>query len=245
MLGTLRDFTDHFGRWLEDFHTDNEASFKEFRRGPCLYFHITTLQYVRAHPAPFREWLPGDRRCHELLYGLLTAWGMNRAGDKGPKLKDFEEFSRSLAYLASLEALESCRTKQIETLVPNDRALVEELFWVMRDSGPADIMVSHPSTVASSKLLHHLLPDLIPPIDRNYTEYALKHFQDGHRLKGSLEEFDNVWKILGFFNATADAVGAERIRNQWIGGQGEKFLMNTSVPKVIDNALVAYANQLG
>jgi hypothetical protein len=91
------------------------------------------------------------------------------------------------------------------------------------------VSVAEARIVANSKLLHHILPDLVPPIDREYTfrffyerttlttigeglafrEMFLRLLRIGHRNKQAIE--------------TAPRAG-------W----------NTSASKIVDNAIVGY-----
>jgi len=91
--------------------------------------------------------------------------------------------------------------------------------------------------------LHHLLPDLFPPIDRNYTQSALECFDDENKLPSKWDTFETFWHILVFFRKVVYAETSKHIRERWLSND-EKYPMNTSIPKVIDNALIAYSNSL-
>jgi len=82
--------------------------------------------------------------------------------------------------------------------------------------------------VANSKALHHLLPALVPPIDRAYT---LRFFYADTTLsKGDEATFKEIYP---YFHRIAVA-RREQITSHL--GTG----MNTSETKVIDNAIVAF-----
>lgn len=242
LAGNLKEFVNRFDELVEDFYTEHgpDWSSDNFHRGPCLYFHRATIQHVRRQTRPFAEWLPGDQRYHELLYATLTAWGMNSSG---AKLKDFQEFQRAVSYLASMDALERCRHIELEHLTHEYQPLVEELFEALSDDRQAKIMRSSSITVGSSKLLHHLLPDLFPPIDREFTKSALELFDDENKLPNEWDTFKTFWHILAFFRKVVCAKTSKRIRERWLN-DGQKHPMNTSIPKVIDNAFIAYRNSL-
>lgn len=187
--------------------------------------------------------MPNDRRFHESLYATLTAWGMNSSG---AKLKEFEEFQRAVSHLASRDALEKCRFFELDTMTHKHQSLVEELFEVLGDDQQAKIMRSNSVIVGSSKLLHHLLPDLFPPIDREFTKSALVRFDDDNNLRdneGMWDTFETFWHILTFFRKTVCAKISKHIRERWLNND-RKYPMNTSVTKVLDNALIAYSNSL-
>ena len=104
-------------------------------------------------------------------------------------------------------------------------------------------MRSSSVTVASSKLLHHLLPDLFPPIDRNFTASALDRFDDENKLPGNWDTFETFWRILAFFRKVVCAKTSGAIRERWMNNDA-RYPMNTSIPKIVDNALIAYSNAL-
>lgn len=243
MGGSFREFVYKFDDLVKEFYTDKGLSSESFRRGPCLYFHRVAINYIRSHSQPFSEWLSKDTYFHELLYAILTAWGMNRAGG-GPKLKDFDEFQTSIRKLVDISSLEKLRIIKLEDMTDKDLPLIRGIFEALGDDSLSKIMSSTPFVVASTKLLHHLIPDLFPPMDRTYTEYAMQRFNDKYKITGSMESFKNFWQILKFCRDTVRAIKPQHILTKWIVGKAEKYPMNTSIPKVIDNALVSYAWKL-
>lgn len=239
--GSLEDFVLKFDKLVEDFYSDQGYSSESFRKGPCLHFHKTTIDYVRNHTEAFSIWLGNDKYFHELLYATLTAWGMNRSGGKGPVLKDFDEFQTSLNRLSNLASLDQLRNVRIENFSIKHTTFVKDVFEALGDDTKCKIMASGPFVVASSKLLHHLIPDLFPPMDRQYTEYAMRRFSDKYKIKGSIESFENFLQILEFFHDATVKITPKHILDSWIIGKQTEYTMNTSAPKVLDNAIVSYA----
>jgi len=86
--------------------------------------------------------------------------------------------------------------------------------------------------VANSKALHHLLPDLVPPIDRNYT---LKFFVGRPYIRRGRDAdyFRALFPLFREIAITCQGDIQARIR---IPPEG----MNTSVTKVIDNAILGF-----
>jgi len=156
--GSLEKFVLKFDKLVKEFYSNKGLSSESFRRGPCLYFHKITINYIRRHSQPFSKWLPADRYFHELLYATLTAWGMNRSGG-GPQLKDFEDFQNSIINLANMSSLEKVRIMNLEDLSDKDISIIQEIFEALSNEAKCKIMASKPFVVASSKLLHHLIPD--------------------------------------------------------------------------------------
>ena len=232
LKGSLKELIQRFDELVEDFYRDHHParSSDYFREGPCLYFHQATIQHVRQQLRPFAEWLPDDQRCHELLYATLIAWGMNSTTEDGPKLKDFEEFRHAVSSLASLESLEKCRPIELDGLTHQRQPLIRELVETLADPASGKVMKGGAFVVGGSKLLHHLLPDLIPPIDNKFTFGLIGWLADDNRLQGGqLENFEAVWHILMFFRKVLDGVTAEHIRKRWLSDE-RKYPMNTSIP---------------
>lgn len=237
--GSLKELVDRFDELVEDFYREHEPrrSSDNFLRGPCLYFHRAAIERIRQESRPFVEWLPGDRHFHETLYAMLTAWGMNQSG---ARLVDFPDFQRAFTVLVSMGALEEYRSVRLENLTHAKQPLMERLFEAVGDPSQAKIMASGPSVVGGSKLLHHLLPDLIPPMDRTYTKDLLSYLEDENQLRESLDSFNGVWHVLVFFRKVALEIGPDHFYRRWLGDQA-RYPMNTSIPKIIDNALIAYS----
>jgi hypothetical protein len=93
--------------------------------------------------------------------------------------------------------------------------------------------LSRTQIVAGSKFLHHFLPDLVPPIDRQYT---FNFFTGQKRVPSDRAAF------LDWFPRLADIGGRcrEPIRNA-IARRG---FMATGEAKVIDNAIMGFIQQL-
>lgn len=101
-------------------------------------------------------------------------------------------------------------------------------LWRLIDG--LEIVDNQAKLVSSSKALHHLLPDLVPPIDRMYTqEFFLFHppeFQYGQQ-----QVFAEIWD--GFVRIARTVDPASYVGDGW----------RTSRSKVIDNAIVAYVRR--
>jgi hypothetical protein len=152
----------------EEYFRDSYERFAAFG-GPCVYFHQECLQ------AAARDFL--SVRHLEMLYATLAAWGMHRMGDAKTtktKLTDWKRFSGSIAANASrLDPLRRC--SMLRMTVDEYRDVVEGLRPVYTT---LDLTESSATVVANSKALHHILPNLIPPIDRQYTVRFLRAPED-------------------------------------------------------------------
>lgn len=98
-------------------------------------------------------------------YATLTAWGMHRMGPGGAKLVDFPVMRESLRGYAS--EIRSLASMAITSLPGEQVESVTQRLWQIVSG--LRIGVGDTRIVAGSKALHHLLPELLPPIDREYT----------------------------------------------------------------------------
>jgi hypothetical protein len=108
--------------------------------------------------------------------------------------------------------------------------------------GPCRIMESPSVFVGSTKLLHHLLPDLVPPMDRAYTLSFLSALDRRDPKSRPFRvtakdrktgEFGIFWKGMQF----AGHVARARTGVEDFVGRGA---MSGSTPKLIDNAIIAW-----
>lgn len=94
------------------------------------------------------------------------------------------------------------------------------------------VSTSRTQIVAGSKMLHHLLPDLIPPIDRQYTF----NFFTGQKMVASdRTAFLDWFPLLAVIGEPCQQPIYEAIQR---GG-----FMATGEAKVIDNAIMGYMQQ--
>ena len=132
---------------------------KEFG-GPSIYFHV---QSIKEQEAAFLS----DRHI-EMIYATLASWGMHKMGNPDEtkaKLVEYSDFRQSilrhrerLHQFCSLR-MDSCTQDQYEKYVDD----LEQVYRTLK------VSISKATIVAHSKTLAHILPNLIPPIDRQYT----------------------------------------------------------------------------
>ena len=213
------------------------GSYKQFVAfgGPCVYFHQECLRAGR-------EAFLSNRHL-EMLYATLTAWGMHRMGDSETtktKLTDWERFHGSLHKQATglqgfrnhsmLEMPESEYSAAVLRLRPFYNAL--------------DLSVSDATIVVNSKALHHLFPNFIPPMDRQYTIRFFRYAPDKWRdAKG---KFRAVQLPTGFdaqfdlFHETCLDIKRLADRVDPILFKEECCQHGVTAPKAVDNAIVNY-----
>jgi len=193
--------------------------------GPSLYFHRKTVRLLRAHASA--ESAVGDVAFLESLYATLASWGMHRMGPGGAKLVDFAEMAESLQEAGR-------RIGELQRLViygvsEHELSGVSHAIWRIVDS--LHVSASETVTVAGTKALHHILPDLVPPFDRQHT---LRLFL-GRTNFGTVGENEVFREILHRLHQIAVACRPQ------IDELVDATKWSTSVSKVVDNAIVGYA----
>jgi hypothetical protein len=146
-----------FDSCLSSFRTGNPFS------GPSVYFHQKAIERRRSHDSV--DALLADQQFLEYVYAVLPAWGMHRMGAQRAKVTEYAQLVGSLR--ATAPSLRKLWPLNISDLEPDSLAEVSEQAWQVIAAIRAS--TSETQIVAGSKVLHHLLPDLIPPIDRQYT----------------------------------------------------------------------------
>lgn len=131
--------------------------------GPSLYFHERAIARRRSH-ADVHSAL-NDHCLHEYIYAVLPSWGMHRMGQQAAKVGPLEPVVDALVEHA--DALGELWQLRITDVDADQMADVAERAWDI--IAAMRVSTSGTQIVAGSKWLHHLLPDLIPPIDRQYT----------------------------------------------------------------------------
>ena len=176
----------------------------------------------------------------EMLYATLTAWGMHRLGPARAKLTSWARFRRSVRQVASAVAqLRHLQMLQLPASEYSDAVRSLESTYRM-----LDLTESAATVVVNSKALHHLLPDLIPPIDRQHTLRFFKQPPGRWRNSrgawrpvmlptGLHAQFSVFCEICDGVRQLADDVGPDCLLEQ-------ADAHGISVPKTLDNAIVNY-----
>jgi|HubBroStandDraft_6_1064221.scaffolds.fasta_scaffold01128_5 hypothetical protein len=190
--------------------------------GPSAYFHSKTLALLRQH-ASVRDAILNDSFL-DSVYSTLTAWGMHRMGPGNTKIVDFPVFVESVRSLQ--QPILELSSHTLLGLKPDDVESVSKQLWAVI----AELKIGPGSTkiVAGSKVLHHLLPELVPPIDRQYTIRFFFHHKSMNQ--GDQIAFREMYpRFCEIANRCSEKIGVRL-------GRG----MNTSTSKVIDNAIVGF-----
>ena len=221
-------------RHLDEFYRMTEGIENNFG-GPSIYFHLESIKESQ------RRFL--SKRHIEMIYATLASWGMHRMGspDKTKtKLTTFDQFKDSI--LSFRNEFNSLRNLYLRTISDNrlEMILQEELkniFYGLK------ISISDSYLVANSKTMHHIIPNLVPPIDRQYTlrffYYKNSEFFQNNKyrtiqLPSTLEaQYGYFCEILRYSKRiiSNDYFNHYRLINT---------SFDTSIPKVLDNLIMAY-----
>lgn len=191
--------------------------------GPSLYFHLRAIERRRQHPTA--RSLLDDTRFLEYAYAVLPAWGMHRMGAQAAKVGDFSHITAALREAAP--ALEQLWPLRITALSQHEADKVAATAWEV--IAHVKVSTSRTQIVAGSKMLHHLLPDLIPPIDRQYT---FRFFTGQMMVASDRAAFLSWFPQLAKIGSQCQQPIHDAIRR---GG-----FMATGEAKIIDNAIMGY-----
>lgn len=195
--------------------------------GPSLYFHQQAIARRRGHSTVAS--LLADERFLEYVYAVLPSWGMHRMGSQRAKVGDFEPIIARLR--ARRSALEELWPLDITCLSDGDAAAAAEIAWGVISG--IEVSTSRTQIVAGSKFLHHVLPDLLPPIDRQYT---FTFFTGQKAVPSDYSAFLAWLPIFADIGSRCEQPIQEAITR---GG-----FMATGKAKVIDNAIMGFVQQV-
>jgi len=186
--------------------------------GPSVYFHQQALIECS------QNFL--SNRHIEMIYATLSSWGMHRMGKTKTKMVSFDIFKSSVMKMASdLEELRFLNLTQFD-YPPND--LLQRIQHICFR---LQVSISNSKIVGNSKALAHIIPNLVPPIDRQYSirffAQKLANFKDTNEEASFylhiLQKCFELVQILKFDpHITID----------------NRF--NSSLPKIFDNLLMIF-----
>lgn len=185
-----------------------------------IYFHNKVIKMIR-RTKDYGS-LIKDRLFLEFVYATLATWGMDRL-DGGARLVKFEVFQKSVKENSIL--LKELSNYKIQRLGNNRKREVKAKLSLLFNK--LKVMKSK-KLVGVSKALHHLLPDLVPPIDGTYTLnffYGNGSYDKSNQNKKFLEIFDEYYKIS---------------RKLLLKKSDLKRKEDTSIPKLLDNAVIGF-----
>jgi hypothetical protein len=224
-------------RGLDDYYSKSLEAYKDFG-GPSVYFH---QEAIRAQKNDFL----GPRHI-EMIYATLASWGMHRMGDPDEtkaKLVSFEKFKSSI--LNSKEKYEELKNRRIEVVKASEYRQI--LIGLKPAYDGLRVSISDSTLVANAKTLAHILPDLIPPIDRQYTvRFFARDASEFFTKSGSYFSPQVPAEREEQFNMFVEL--SEKIKlllsqcNRSFIVDGTYF--NTSLPKIMDNLIMSFVKSV-
>jgi hypothetical protein len=212
----VESLIEHFDEYVGVFDQRNLFT------GPSIYFHNKTLEMLRTHNQPSDVLY--DDLFFDYLYATLTAWGLHRMGPGFAKLAKLDDIKESFRKMK--EQISKIQCFKITNIRDSDICSVTSDLWEVFEN--TRVCVSQTKIVANSKALHHIIPDLMPPIDR---EYTLRFFYNHTTLnQGDEVAFKEIYPHFHRIASTCK----DKIMSRIVVG------MNTSQTKVIDNAIVGF-----
>lgn len=165
-----------------------------------------------------------DDRFTSLLHETLQLWGIGRRASRLAPLDAFRERLAAVAsHVVALDGLD-IGTDELDT-----DSVTTRLDHLIREVGVVD---NQSVIVAGTKTLHHLLPDLVPPMDRRWTGafFGWWPIDPQARQTAIFTQAYQAFIDIALSTSPARLVGAG-----W----------RTSTTKVLDNAVVAYCQANG
>jgi hypothetical protein len=190
--------------------------------GPSLYFHQKTIERRRGHRTMAS--LMADDVFFDSLYATLAAWGLHRMGPGKTKLRELPAIRESIR--AEAAGVDELAGLTITDVSDAERGSVVDRVWLILTR--LQVSQAAAQIVANSKTLHHLLPELVPPIDRQYTF----RFFYGRKVL-NVEEQTAFQEMFGRLLLVGNS---QRETIDRLAGKG----WNTSRAKVVDNAVMGY-----
>jgi len=160
-----------------------------------------------------------------LVHRTLDSWDLNK---RGARLTDLHTFERSIHENAKL--LISMSRYRMERLNKSEQGVLFNNLWLLFNN--LAVMDTRSRIVGVSKALHFLLPDLVMPIDRRYI-LSLLYLQQTRYSKEVKKEFSDFKDIFSEYVRLAQHINLSEDDVDNIG-------WNTSVPKIIDNAIIGF-----
>jgi len=207
-------------------HAENYHNFyyqTEIFTGPSLYFHKRSLdtRYFEQNDAAFEKHL-------EYIYATLASWGMHRMGPGGPKMKPFDIFKNSVS--AMKDKIGAAQKISPDSITQSDFDNLKDIFMTIK------VMESKTSIIGNSKVMAHMLPNVIPPIDREYTLIFLKNNKN---IKNDLEIEWQITKefLTEFFIPVVVSNKFRETSKTWLK-DNIRFPWDTSPLKIVDNLII-------
>lgn len=210
---------------------------------PSAFFHKEAIREATVGTFLGEEHL-------KMIYAVLIAWGMHRMGNEtDTKLVSFEEFCNNFDAEKKPETLKQLRQYKRDC-VTLDKATPNILEDIAKLIVSLKISSSGSQIVSGAKTLHHILPRLVPPIDRAYSIKFMKCDPPFNKKGSPGMNNDEHWYALTFMEKMQSFLTEDKCQNLHIiedflkrKHTDEKSVFLTSIPKVLDNLIVKFVQE--
>jgi hypothetical protein len=235
----VREFVREFEWSLNEFHDlpATDRGFARFLQSRALHLHTAAIWAHRHNKQPASSWVPKTELFIDLVRDILREWGMD---SRAAELVTPVEFRRAVRELVASPVFARFEKRRDQPATEAWISDLEELWRLLSTS--ARVMESDSLLVGSSKLLHHLLPDVFPPIDRRYTWMFLSGLDKSDEESQRFRVPSSATRETEFlvFRNTLLFTGYVRKRKPSVKRLKSNKPMCGSVPKLIDNAIIAW-----
>jgi hypothetical protein len=205
-----------FGKWVNIANQDGRPD------SPARHFHLRTINRLKGIGL---DGVFKDALFFDYLYATLPVWGMDR-GKKENRLFGFQDFMNGIC--RQKEKITGLGSQNLATLNSKDSDFVFNFagqLWKLVEDISIGISTRENTLVLGTKTLHHFLPDLVPPIDGEYTLHFFSISGKGEK------QFVSIFiKYLDIYKSEHDLIGKLTSTNP----------LNSSTTKTIDNAIIGY-----
>ncbi len=211
----VADLLERFTHYVEGF--DRNPPFTEEQ----LRVHLTTIKLRRM----FRtvDDALESKDFHRSLYETLRLWGI---GKRKSKLVPLDDFKTSLKRRAGdLRVLQDVKLDDEF----REQSVTARVWSLIAHLG---IVENKNTVVAGTKCLHHLLPDIVPPMDREFTQ-TFFGWENTDFQYHPQECFEYAFRTL-------TRIGIKVRVSEYVGQR-----WRSSASKILDNAAVGYCRAHG
>ena len=238
----VKDLCRNFGTYLDKFN--DAPPFKDPKK--MLSSHTKTMCMRKKLGGVANNIIDSDEYLCALR-STLVAWGMD---NRKAELKEYDKFAESIrGFKFLIVSLEPVGLAQIDDaditriLFRAYKSMLEQVGLSQIDEADTTRMLlwlvvqgmglsqTYSQTITGAKALHHLLPQLMPPIDGQYTGKFF-HYSSNSQIQ-TTKAFSLMLSYFSQIAQNDDVDLGQHVRP-------EKWEWATSETKVIDNAIIGY-----
>jgi len=172
-----------------------------------------------------------------MIYAVMPSWGMHRMGTKGAKMVDFNIFENEIMKHKNdfllLRKLDY-RNVDINIIV---KLLTENIH----------VSTTNSYLVSSSKVLHHIIPNLVSPIDRNYSIRFMRKTKSNFGKDAMNITNEEAYALIFLQEMYKFLTINHEKMSRYIINVSENnicdYNFNTSLTKIFDNLIMAYVKE--